>query len=87
MHCFKKTLILIILITSFSLFQINWTNEVAKITTYVYQPNLTLQQKWSSQGIKHTLKLIQGSISEAKENEYIFFPETALILQKEQLEP
>lgn len=80
-------LILIILISSFSLFQINWTNEVAKITTSVYQPNLTLKQKWSSQGIKHTLKLIQSSISEAKENEFIFFPETALILQKGQLEP
>ena len=84
---YPTLLILIILISSFTLNKINWTNEITKITTSIYQPNLTLQKKWSSQGIKHTMSLIGEAITNAEENEFIFFPETALILEKEELEP
>ena len=80
-------IILIILISSFTLNKIYWTKEIKTITTSIYQPNLTLRDKWSSEGVRFTMGLIEESISVAKDNEFIFFPETALILEKEKLEP
>ena len=80
-------IILIILFSSFTLNKINWTTEIEKVYVSIYQPNLTLKEKWSSQGIQLTRNLIQESISTAKDNEFIFFPETALIQEKDELEP
>ena len=84
---YPSFIILIVLVSSFTLNKINWTNEIKTISTSIYQPNLTLQDKWSSKGIRFTMSLIEESISLAKDNEFIFFPETALILEKEKLEP
>ena len=87
LNLYPALLILIILISSFTLNKINWTQEITKISASIHQPNLTLQNKWSSQGIRQTMSLIQEAVNNAEENEYVFFPETALILEKEELEP
>lgn len=80
-------IIIIILISSFSLNKINWTSEIGKINASIYQPNLTLQKKWSTQGILLTTNLIQTAVENAQNNEFIFFPETALILERQEIEP
>ena len=80
-------IIIIILISSFSLNKINWTSEIGQINASIFQPNLTLQKKWSTQGILITTNLIQKAVDNAQDNEFIFFPETALILERDELEP
>jgi apolipoprotein N-acyltransferase len=51
----------------------------------VYQPNLTLNQKWSNEGVYITKKIIEDSIKEALESELIVFPETALIQNRSEI--
>jgi len=82
----SPTLILVvILFSSFTFNKINWTKEISTIQASIYQPNLTLKKKWSSEGVRQTMGMIKSSISEAQEGEFIFFPETAIIFSKEDL--
>tara|TARA_Y100000590_G_scaffold446679_1_gene580723 strand:+ start:343 stop:1833 length:1491 start_codon:yes stop_codon:yes gene_type:complete len=74
-----------ILLSSFILNKINWTWEISNIQVSIYQPNLTLKEKWSSKGVRQTMSMISKSISDAQEGEFIFFPETAIIFDKEDL--
>ena len=70
----------ILLILSSLLFkQLTWTHKIGEILISVYQPNLELEEKWSIRGIEKTKDLIEDSIVNAKNSEFIFFPETALI--------
>ena len=70
----------ILLILSSILFkQLTWTHKIGEILISVYQPNLELEEKWSFRGIEKTKDLIEDSIVNAKNSEFIFFPETALI--------
>tara|TARA_B100000586_G_C20072285_1_gene411340 strand:- start:173 stop:1381 length:1209 start_codon:yes stop_codon:yes gene_type:complete len=87
MNLSPALIVIIILISSFSLNKISWTKEISKIHASVYQPNITLEEKWSSEGVRHTMTMINNSVSEAIEGEFIFFPETAIIFDKEELEP
>ncbi len=75
-------IIAIILLSSFTLNRINWTKEISIIQASIYQPNLTLKEKWSSDGVRQTMSMINSSISDAQEGEFIFFPETAIIFDK-----
>ena len=78
---------MIILVSSFTLYKINWTKEITTIQASIYQPNLTLEEKWSSKGVRQTMALVKDSVLNADEGEFIFFPETALIFDKEEMQP
>ena len=86
-NLFSASIIIIILVSSFVLNKISWTKEISEIQASIHQPNLTLEEKWSSEGIRHTMAMINSSISNSKEGEFLFFPETAIIFDKEELEP
>jgi len=81
-HWPPALIIVIILLSSFTLNKINWTKEISTIQASIYQPNLTLKEKWSSEGVRKTISMINNSISNAKEGEFIIFPETAIIFDK-----
>ena len=82
MHWSPALIIVIILLSSFTLNKINWTKEISIIQASIYQPNLTLKEKWSSEGVRKTMSMINSSISNAQEGEFIIFPETAIIFDK-----
>jgi len=84
-HWSPALIIVIILLSSFTLSKTNWTKEISTIQASVYQPNLTLKEKWSSEGVRKTMSMINSSISDAQEGEFIIFPETAIIFDKENL--
>ena len=81
-HWSPALIIVIILLSSFTLNKISWTKEISTIQASIYQPNLTLKEKWSSEGVRKTINMINSSISNAQEGEFIFFPETAIIFDK-----
>jgi len=85
MHWSPALIIVIILLSSFTLNKINWTKEISIIQASIYQPNLTLKEKWSSEGVRKTMSMINSSISNAQEGEFIIFPETAIIFDKDDL--
>ena len=85
MYWSPALIVMIILLSSFSLDKINWTKKISSIQASIYQPNLTLEQKWSSEGVRQTMSMIENSISNAQEGEFIFFPETAIIFDKADL--
>jgi apolipoprotein N-acyltransferase len=85
MHWSPALIIMIILLSSFTLSKINWTKEISTIQASIYQPNLTLKEKWSSEGVRKTMSMINGSISSAQKGEFIIFPETAIIFDKDDL--
>ena len=84
---YPALIIMIILVSSFTLYKINWTKEITTIQASIYQPNLTLEEKWSSKGVRQTMALVKDSVLNADEGEFIFFPETALIFDKEEMQP
>ena len=71
--------------SSLILRSVNWTTPSYEIPVSVYQPNLTLEQKWSYQGIDKTKQIFESSIEEALKSELIIFPETALIQTSKEL--
>jgi len=85
MHWSPALIIAIILLSSFTLNKISWTKEISIIQVSIYQPNLTLKEKWSSEGVRQTINMINNSISDAQEGDFIFFPETAIIFDKEEM--
>ena len=70
---------ILLILSSLLLKQLTWTHKIGEILISVYQPNLELEEKWSFRGIEKTKDLIEDSIVNAKNSEFIFFPETALI--------
>ena len=84
---FSTSIIIVILVSSFVLNKISWTKEISEIKVSIHQPNLTLEEKWSYEGFRHTMAMINTSVSNSKEGEFLFFPETAIIFDKEELEP
>jgi len=81
-HWSPALIIMIILVSSFTLSKISWTKEISIIQASIYQPNLTLKEKWSPEGVRQTMSMINNSLSDAEEGEFIFFPETAIIFDK-----
>ena len=84
---FSTSIIIVILVSSFVLNKISWTKEISEIKVSIHQPNLTLEEKWSYEGFRHTMAMINTSVSNSKEGEFLFFPETAIIFDKQELEP
>jgi len=72
-------LALILLLPPLFLNDIYWTKNIGVQSVSTYQPNLTLEDKWSMQGIEKTRSLIKQAIQNAEKKELILFPETALI--------
>ena len=90
---FNKLLIISVLVMVISgnlTKNIKWTNPVDSIDVSIYQPNLTLEKKWSFSGIEKTKEMMERAIDNANNSELIIFPETALIfnesVQKEWLD-
>ncbi|MDC0072215.1 apolipoprotein N-acyltransferase [Gammaproteobacteria bacterium] len=83
---YSSLIIGFIIVSSFVLKPINWTTPSHEIPVSVYQPNLTLEEKWSYEGIAQTQKMFESSIKEALESELIVFPETALIQSRDEIE-
>mgnify|MGYP003323223734 CR=1 FL=1 len=83
---YSSLIIGFIIVSSLVLKPINWTTPSHEIPVSVYQPNLTLEEKWSYEGIAQTQKMFESSIKEALESELIVFPETALIQSRDEIE-
>ena len=81
----SSLIIVFIIFSSLILKSVNWTTPSYEIPVSVYQPNLTLEEKWSYQGIAKTKEMFESSIEEALESELIVFPETALIQSRNEL--
>lgn len=72
--------------SSFFFFNKDWTEEYKKVSVVVVQPNISIQEKWSAQGEKESLELLESVIlketnrvSKEKNNiKIIFFPEAFL---------
>jgi apolipoprotein N-acyltransferase len=61
---------------------LSWTNPVAEVRVSIHQPNLTLEEKWSQLGLIKTQEMMLQAVTEAKQDELIVFPETALVLSE-----
>ena len=83
---YSSLIIGFIIVSSLVLKPINWTTPSHEIPVSVYQPNLTLEEKWSYEGIAQTQKMFESSIKEALESELIVFPETALIQSRDEIQ-
>ena len=77
--------IVLLLISSFSLKQIEWTNLEGSIKASIIQTNLELEKKWSSDGVIETKNMMERAIENANEGEIIVFPETALIFSQNEI--
>ena len=77
---FPLIVLLLIIPSSFFFKSIEWTSEENEIQVSVYQPNLTLEDKWSQFGVIKSEGMIERAIDNANHGELIVFPETALIL-------
>tara|TARA_Y100001970_G_scaffold279223_1_gene386160 strand:- start:3359 stop:4843 length:1485 start_codon:yes stop_codon:yes gene_type:complete len=84
---YSTLLFLLFLISSFSLNKYNWTSEDEELNTFLYQPNLSLRDKWSINGFNKTKKLIEQAVAISKQGDLIVFPETAIILDKTEIAP
>ena len=71
-----------LLISSVLLRPFSWTNPVAEVRVSIHQPNLTLEEKWSQLGLIKTQEMMLQAVTEAKQDELIVFPETALVLSE-----
>ena len=79
---FPSILLIAIILPSTLLKSIEWTSSEDNIQISLYQPNLTLSDKWSQFGILKTQGMIEQSIETAEEGDLIVFPETALVLSE-----
>ena len=72
--------------SSFFLYKKDWTEEYREVDVVVVQPNISIQEKWSTQGEKESLKLFESIllkesnqvIKEEGKVKFIFFPEAFL---------
>ena len=87
LEIYSTLLFLLFLISSFSLNKYNWTSQDKELNIFIYQPNLSLKDKWSINGFNKTKKLIEKAVEILKEGDLIVFPETALIFDKKEIAP
>ena len=73
---------LLIIIPSYFLKTFEWTSAENDIQVSLYQPNLTLEDKWSQLGIKKSQGMMEKAIEDGNDGDLIVFPETALILSE-----
>ncbi len=74
--------ILILLLSSFSLKKIEWTTLDGSLNALIIQPNLELEEKWSTKGVVQTKGLMEMAVDISEEGDIIVFPETALIFSE-----
>ena len=79
--------VLLILLPSYYLKSIEWTSAEDEIQVTLYQPNLTLEDKWSQFGIIKSQGMMEKAIEDANDGDLIVFPETALILSEKDNKP
>ncbi len=79
------TFIFLLLISSFSLKNIEWTSLEGSLNASIMQTNLELDNKWSANGIAETKNMMQIALDNAEEGEIIIFPETALIFSENEI--
>ncbi len=79
------TFIFLLLISSFSLKNIEWTSLEGSLNASIIQTNLELDDKWSTNGVAETKNLMQIALDNAVEGEIIIFPETALIFSENEI--
>jgi len=82
---YSTLLFLLFLISSFSLNKYNWTSQGKELNIFIYQPNLSLRDKWSINGFNKTKELIEQAVEISKKGDLIVFPETALIFDKKEI--
>jgi len=75
--------LIFLLSTCLILDEVSWTKLKGKASVTIVQPNLSIEEKWSLEGLSKTKLLIEETILQAKESEIVFFPETAIILDEE----
>ena len=79
--------VLLILMPSYFLKSVEWTSADNEIQVTLYQPNLTLEDKWSQFGIIKSQGMMEKAIEDANDGDLIVFPETALILSEKDNKP
>jgi len=79
------TFILLLLFSSFSLKNIEWTSLERSLNASIMQTNLELDEKWSTKGVAETKNMMQVALDNAEEGEIIVFPETALIFSENEI--
>ena len=79
------TFIFLLLISSFSLKNIEWTSLEGSLNASIMQTNLELDNKWSANGVAETKNMMQIALDNAEEGEIIIFPETALIFSENEI--
>ena len=79
------TFIFLLLISSFSLKNIEWTSLEGSLNASIIQTNLELDEKWSTYGVVETKNMMQIVLDNAEEGEIIVFPETALIFSENEM--
>ena len=79
------TFIFLLLFSSFSLKNIEWTSLERSLNASIVQTNLELDEKWSTKGVADTKNMMQVALDNAKEGEIIVFPETALIFSENEI--
>jgi len=78
-------LIFLMLASSFSLKKVEWTEFDGSLKASIFQPNLELEEKWSSVGVIKTKSMIEKAVNDGDEGEIIVFPETALIFSQKEI--
>ena len=79
------TFIFLLLFSSFSLKNIEWTSLERSLNASIVQTNLELDEKWSTKGVAETKNMMQVALDNAEEGEIIVFPETALIFSENEI--
>ena len=79
------TFIFLLLFSSFSLKNIEWTSLERSLNASIVQTNLELDDKWSTEGVAETKNMMQVALDNAEEGEIIVFPETALIFSENEI--
>ena len=78
-------LLFALLISSYSLKNVQWTKLDGLVTASVIQTNLELEEKWSTEGVVETKNIIETAIELGDKGEIIVFPETALIFSEKEI--
>ena len=79
------TFIFLLLFSSISLKNIEWTSLERSLNASIVQTNLELDEKWSTKGVAETKNMMQVALDNAEEGEIIVFPETALIFSENEI--
>ena len=75
----------VLMISSYTLKNFQWTELEGLVTASVVQTNLELEEKWSTEGVIDTKNMIETAIDLGDKGEIIVFPETALIFSEKEI--